>query len=158
MVKWGLVLAAIAMPLAAHAQTPAPSDAVVYIISPRDGQRVKSPFTVQFGLRGMGVTRAGDATANMGHHHLLIDVEEPVNPKEPLPNNRKHLHFGAGQTETQLDLPPGKHSLQLVLGDTEHRPFNPIIASAKTSVTVIDPNAPQLVRKKKRQRVRQPRR
>ena len=158
MVKWGLVLAAVLMPRTAHAETPAPSDAVVYIIAPRDGQRVKSPFTVQFGLRGMGVTRAGETTANMGHHHLLVDVDEPINPREPLPTNRKHLHFGAGQTETQLDLPPGKHTLQLVLGDAEHRPFNPIMASAKTSVTVIDPNAPKPVRKKKRPRVRQPRR
>src|SRR5215203_5477246 len=130
------------------AQTPAPADALVYIFWPRDGQRVRSPVTVRFGLRNMGVTRAGDTAPNVGHHHLLVDVTDPVEPNEPLPTDRKHLHFGAGQTETQLDLPPGKHTLQLVLGDAEHRPFNPILASTKTSVTVIDPNAPKPVRKK----------
>jgi hypothetical protein len=138
-----LVVGTIVLPIPAGAQTQAPPDAVVYIITPRDGQRVRSPITVRFGLRNMGVTRAGDATPNMGHHHLLVDVAEPVAENEPLPTDRKHLHFGAGQTETQLDLPPGKHTLQLVLGDAEHKPFKPIVASNKISITVVKSRPPQ---------------
>ena len=137
-----IVVSTIMLPIPVGAQTPAPPDAVVYIITPREGQRVRSPVTVRFGLRNMGVTRAGDTTPNMGHHHLLVDVTDPVEPNEPLPTDRKHLHFGAGQTETQLDLPPGKHTLQLVLGDAEHKPFNPVVASNKITITVVKP-APQ---------------
>ena len=131
-----LAASTIMLPIPVGAQTPAPPDAVVYIITPRDGQRIRSPITVRFGLRNMGVTRAGDTTPNMGHHHLLVDVTDPVEPNEPLPTDRKHLHFGAGQTETQLDLPPGKHTLQLVLGDAEHKPFNPVVASNRVTITV----------------------
>jgi hypothetical protein len=134
-----IVVSTIMFPIPVGAQTPAPPDAVVYIITPREGQRVRSPITVRFGLRNMGVTRAGDTTPNMGHHHLLVDVTDPVEPNEPLPTDRKHLHFGAGQTETQLDLPPGKHTLQLVLGDAEHKPFNPVVASNKVTITVVKP-------------------
>jgi hypothetical protein len=138
-----IVVSTIMLPIPVGAQTPAPPDAVVYIITPRDGQRVRSPITVRFGLRNMGVTRAGDTTPNMGHHHLLVDVTDPVEPNEPLPTDRKHLHFGAGQTETQLDLPPGKHTLQLVLGDAEHKPFNPVVASNKVTITVVKPRPPR---------------
>ena len=137
-----LMIGTIVLSIPVGAQTPAPPDAVVYIITPREGQRVRSPVTVRFGLRNMGVTRAGDTTPNMGHHHLLVDVTEPVEPNEPIPTDRKHLHFGAGQTETQLDLPPGKHTLQLVLGDAEHKPFNPVVASNKVTITVIQPRRP----------------
>jgi len=142
-----LTALAMAAPLAAIAQTPEPaptptqtaasepltprpSDASVYIIWPVDGMRVHSPFRVWFGLRNMGVTHAGDATPNMGHHHLLIDVTEPPDPNEPIPADKKHLHFGAGQTETLLDLPRGRHTLQLVLGDARHRSFDPPLASS----------------------------
>ena len=137
-----IVVSTIMFPIPVGAQTPAPPDAVVYIITPREGQRVRSPITVRFGLRNMGVTRAGDTTPNMGHHHLLVDVTDPVEPNEPLPTDRKHLHFGAGQTETQLDLPPGKHTLQLVLGDAEHKPFNPVVASNRVTITVVQPRRP----------------
>jgi hypothetical protein len=124
------------------AQTPAPQDAEVYIIHPQEGQTIKGPFTVRFGLRGMGVTRAGDTTAHVGHHHLLVDAEGELSRTDPIPTDRRHLHFGGGQTETLLDLPPGKHSLQLVLGDAEHKLFNPPVISKKITVTVLDPNAP----------------
>jgi hypothetical protein len=137
-----LMASTITLAIPVSAQTPAPPDAVVYIITPREGQRVRSPITVRFGLRNMGVTRAGDTTPNMGHHHLLVDVTEPIDPNEPLPTDRKHLHFGAGQTETQLDLPPGKHTLQLVLGDAEHKPFNPVVASNRVTITVVQPRRP----------------
>jgi Domain of unknown function (DUF4399) len=125
--------------LPALAQTPAPPDAELYIIYPRDGQRIRGAFPVRFGLRNMGVTHAGDATPNMGHHHLLVDVDEPIDPTEPLPTDRQHLHFGAGQTETRLDLKPGRHTLQLVLGDAEHRPFKPLLMSKKVTIQVLGP-------------------
>ncbi len=138
-----LVLVGVLLPFGAAAQTQAPPDAFLYIIYPRDGMKVRSPVTVRFGLRGMGVTRAGDATPNLGHHHLLVDVTEPLKEAEPIPSDKKHLHFGAGQTETKLELPPGKHTLQLVLGDAEHKPFNPVVASKIITITVGAPKAPQ---------------
>jgi Domain of unknown function (DUF4399) len=131
-----LLSAAAVMPVAAVAQTLAPSDAYLYIIWPNDGERVKSPFWVRFGLRNMGVTRAGDTAANVGHHHLLIDVNDSLDPSEPIPSDKNHLHFGGGQTETRLELPPGPHTLQLVLGDAEHRLFKPVVASKKIRIVV----------------------
>lgn len=123
------------------AQTPAPPDAELYIIYPRDGQRLRGSFPVRFGLRNMGVTRAGDTTPNMGHHHLLVDLPDETDASEPLPTDKQHLHFGAGQTETRLELPPGRHTLQLVLGDAEHRPFQPLLKSKRIRVTVLPPRA-----------------
>jgi hypothetical protein len=126
----------------AMAQTPAPKNAVLYVIYPHDGQRLNGSFPVRFGLRNMGVTRAGDKAPNVGHHHLLVDVDAlDLNRSEPIPTDRRHLHFGNGQTETQLDLTPGKHTLQLVLGDAEHKVFDPPVISDKITVTVLDPNA-----------------
>jgi hypothetical protein len=93
--------------------------------------------TCRFGLRGMGVTHAGDSYANSGHHHLFIDVSEPLDPDDMIPSDRNHLHFGAGQTETQIELAPGPHTLQLVLGDANHIPFNPPLVSKKIKVVVV---------------------
>jgi hypothetical protein len=138
-----ILLAIAMMPGNVLAQTLAPADALVYIIWPRDGQRVRSPFTVRFGLRNMGVTRAGDTALNVGHHHLLVDVDPLPDPKEPIPTDKKHLHFGGGQTEVQLDLAPGRHTLQLVLGDAEHKLFNPPVISKKISITVAKPIPPR---------------
>jgi Domain of unknown function (DUF4399) len=129
------------MPWAALAQTPTPADAFLYIIYPVDGQRIRGSFPVRFGLRNMGVTHAGDKTPNTGHHHLLIDVNEAIEPNEPIPTDKQHIHFGAGQTETRLELPPGKHVLQLVLGDADHKPFQPLLISKKITVMVLPPRA-----------------
>ena len=85
----------------------------------------------------MGVTHAGDAAAHSGHHHLLIDVSEPLDRDQPIPADNKHVHFGRGQTETELELPPGEHTLQLVLGDAEHRPFDPPVVSRKVRIIVV---------------------
>ena len=117
-------------------ETAAPSNASVYIISPKDGDTVASPFRVQFGLSGMGVAPAGVNKPNTSHHHLLIDANEPLDPNEPIPQDKTHLHFGAGQTEARIELIPGKHTLQLVLGDAKHYPFNPSVISKKITVTV----------------------
>jgi hypothetical protein len=134
----GLLLALlISLPVAALAQTPAPPNASVYFISPKDGDAVTSPFKVQFGLSGMGVAPAGVEKPNTGHHHLLVDTAlSPDELKQPIPSDPKHLHFGGGQTETMLTLPPGQHTLQLVLGDWTHIPFNPPIMSPVITVTV----------------------
>ncbi|PDT73680.1 DUF4399 domain-containing protein [Bradyrhizobium sp. C9] len=135
----GLIILAAALALAvpANAQNkPAGKDTKLYFIWPHDGARLKSPFACRFGLRNMGVTHAGDEFPNSGHHHLLIDVDEPLNPNEPIPSDKSHQHFGAGQTETQLDLAPGKHTLQLVLGDAKHYPFNPPVVSEKITIRV----------------------
>lgn len=121
---------------AAGAQTAAPADAYLYFIWPQNGQRIKGAFWCRFGLRNMGVTRAGDSTSNVGHHHLLVDVDEPITPGEPIPQDKNHMHFGGGQTEARIDLPPGKHTLQLVLGDADHKPFKPVVTSKKITITV----------------------
>jgi len=126
--------------VAAYPQgTPGPSDAFLYIIWPPDGTTVKGAFWCRFGLRSMGVTQAGSNAVNSGHHHLLIDVNEPLDPKEPIPQDKSHLHFRAGQTETLLELPPGMHTLQLVLGDAKHYPFEPPVVSEKITIRVRQP-------------------
>jgi len=136
-----LVLAAPALTLlltpALAEANPAPANALLYFISPRDGQRFKGPFRCRFGLRNMGVAPAGVRTANTGHHHLFIDVNDPIVPDAPIPQDKHHLHFGAGQTETLLTLPPGKHKLQLVLGDADHVPFDPPLVSKPVRITVL---------------------
>jgi hypothetical protein len=120
----------------AQERTPSPPGAEVYLISPRDGATVKSPVRVQFGLRGMGVAPAGIKFDNTGHHHLLIDSDPPANLAAPLPASDKLLHFGKGQTETSVPLAPGKHTLQLLLGDQNHVPHDPPVISKKVTVTV----------------------
>ena len=128
---------ALGLPISLAAATPAPSDAVLYIIWPQDGAKLKGAFWCRFGLRNMGVTHAGDSTPNAGHHHLLIDVTETLDPSLPIPQDKNHLHFGAGQTEARVELPPGKHTLQLVLGDAQHVPFSPPLVSKKITITVL---------------------
>jgi hypothetical protein len=91
---------------------------------------------VQFGLKGMGVAPAGVTQANTGHHHLLVDVTDMPDMNAPLPNNEHIRHFGGGQTETDLTLPAGKHTLQLILGDALHVPFDKPVMSEKITVTV----------------------
>ena len=117
--------------------TPAPPNAYLYIGWPNDGQVVASdkPIRVWFGLRNMGVAPKGVSFPNTGHHHLLIDADPPA-PGEEIPNDRTHLHFGAGETETTIELPPGKHTLQLVMGDAHHRVFDPPVVSKKITITV----------------------
>jgi hypothetical protein len=118
-------------------RTPATAGAEVYIQSPANGAELRSPFTVRFGLRGMGVAPAGITAANTGHHHLLIDVDTLPPEDQPMPATDQIRHFGGGQTETELDLPPGVHTLQLVLGDALHIPHLPPVRSQKITITVV---------------------
>ena len=123
-------------PAAALDRTPSPAGATVYIISPADGAVVKSPVKVQFGLKGMGIAPAGVAFENSGHHHLLVDTDPPADLSQPLPTSEHVLHFGKGQTETELKLAPGKHTLQLLLGDQLHVPHDPPVMSKKITIEV----------------------
>jgi hypothetical protein len=117
-------------------RTAAPEGAAVYFISPTDGATVDQTFTVKFGLKGMGVAPAGIDVPETGHHHLLIDTETLPDMSQTLPATDSIRHFGKGQTETELTLAPGKHTLQLLLGDKNHVPHNPPVLSEKISVTV----------------------
>jgi len=134
-------LAALLLPftaLAAEAPipaTPAPTAAKVYFIEPKNGAEVPSPVKVVFGLSGMGVAPAGIQHENTGHHHLLVDGAK-VDLSAPLPTTDQVRHFGKGQTETTLELKPGKHTLQLVLGDWKHQPHNPPVVSETITITV----------------------
>ena len=109
----------------------------VYFINLQNGDVLKSPFLIQFGLSGKGVAPAGVEIANTGHHHLLINVDE-LDFTRPIPSSKQHLHFGMGQTETFLNLPIGKHKLQLVLGDKYHIPHSPPLVSEIIEITVIE--------------------
>jgi len=127
----------------AGGETPSNPEATVYFVNLADGDSVQSPVTVVFGLSGMGVAPAGTEKENTGHHHLLIN-RPPLGEGEDgadelaygLPADDNHLHFGGGQTEVTLDLPPGEHTLQLVLGDAGHVPHNPPIVSDVITITV----------------------
>ena len=139
--RYPLLLASLALALTltlsgqAEAQrTPAPENAVVYIVWPPDGAVINGGrFWLRMGLRNMGVAPKGVKYPNTGHHHLLIDVGLPP-PDQEIPSDRNHLHFGAGETETMLELPPGRHTLQLLMGDDRHVPHDPPVMSKKITV------------------------
>ena len=128
--------ATAAPPPAALTRKPAPAGAMAYIIEPADGARVTSPVRVVFGLKGIGVAPAGVDRNDAGHHHLLVDTAMPANLALPLPNDEQHRHFGGGQTEVDLTLTPGRHTLQMVLGDHLHIPHDPPIASSVVTIEV----------------------
>jgi len=146
----GLLMGASVLASAADAlqsQEP-PKDAKVFIVSPADGATVDKTFTVKFAIEGMALKPAGDQTPHSGHHHLLVDVDKqplsdtplptslmPEN-NAPLPAGPQVLHFGKAQTDATITLTPGKHTLQLVLGDKYHVPFKPSVESQKITVTV----------------------
>lgn len=136
MTKTAIIISVLALLFsAAYAQTPSPAGADAYIISPANGETVTSPVTVKFGLQGMGVAPAGVNVENTGHHHLLIDAGLPPLDR-PIPADEHHVHFGKGQTETTIKLAPGKHTLQLLLGDATHTPHSPPVMSKKITITV----------------------
>jgi hypothetical protein len=116
-------------------RNPAPAGVELYFITPVDGATVSSPVIVRFGLRGMGVAPAGIAMENTGHHHLLIDAAPPPFDM-PVPADANHVHFGKGQTETQVTLAPGRHTLQLLLADHLHIPHDPPVLSKAITITV----------------------
>lgn len=116
-------------------RSPSPEGTELYIISPQNGDTISGPVTVVFGLKGMGVAPAGAEIENTGHHHLLIDTALPELGL-PVPADDQHKHFGKGQTETTIELAPGKHTLQLLLGNHLHVPHDPVVASEVIEITV----------------------
>lgn len=130
-----LILALCSFSVPAQERTPAPGNAELYFISPADGATVSNPITVRFGLKNMGVAPAGIKYDNSGHHHLLVDTELPA-MEFPIVNDANHLHFGGGQTEATVELPPGEHTLQLLLGDFAHIPHDPAVISERITITV----------------------
>ena len=129
-------LLAIFTTAAMAGESAAPRDAHLYIGWPNDGEIIKSgTFRVWFGLRNAGVAPADVKHPNTGHHHLIVDSELPPFDEE-IPADKMHFHFGAGQTETVLTLPPGTHTLQLLLADHEHIPHGPPVFSRKITITV----------------------
>lgn len=130
-----LVLAHVGL---AAAQSPSPAGAKAYIIWPSDGTVVSGgKLWVRMGLQGMGIAPAGIEKASTGHHHLLVDTDLPPLDEE-IPNDRNHLHFGGGQTEARLELLPGEHTIQMLLGDHKHIPHNPPVYSRKITITVVE--------------------
>ena len=130
-ILFGLIL--LISPFASISAT---EDALAYIVSPANGAVVNSPVTVIFGLRSpYGVAPAGIVKDQTGHHHLLIDTDLP-DLNGPIPNDERHRHFGGGQTETILELAPGEHTLQLLLGDFAHIAHKPPVISERITITV----------------------
>jgi hypothetical protein len=115
---------------------PMPDDARVYIIWPADGQVIPTgKFWIRMGLSNAGVAPAGIAKAGTGHHHVLVDVDLPPLDEE-VPSDKNHIHYGLGQTEGRLELPPGKHTLQLLFADENHLPHKPPLYSKKITIIV----------------------
>jgi hypothetical protein len=127
-------------------RTPAPNDAVVYFIYPRNGEVIYPTSTIRFGLRNMGVAPAGIVKPNTGHHHLLVDVPTP--PLDvAIPADLNHIHLGNGQTERRITLPPGEHTLQLILGDDQHLPHDPPVMSERIKIIVGNPKKQRSARR-----------
>lgn len=135
-VQAGSAAPAASAAVGGRSRTAAPNDAVVYFIYPKDGATIFPNSTIRFGLRNMGVAPAGVTKPNTGHHHLLVDVPTPA-LGEPIPSDLNHIHLGGGQTERRITLPPGKHTLQLLLADATHVPHDPPVMSERITVTVM---------------------
>jgi hypothetical protein len=135
-IAFALVTLCAAGSIVAAQRTKSPAGAKAYIISPKNGDTVTSPFTVQFGLKGMGIAPANVVSPDTGHHHLMIDMTQAPDLNVPLPMTDTLKHFGKGQTETDLTLPAGRHTLQLIVGDHLHIPLDPAVMSEKITVTV----------------------
>ena len=131
-----IAAAGLAASMGLHAgDTPAPDGATVYFIEPMNGATVSSPIKVVMGLSGMGIAPAGTVKEHTAHHHLLINSNLP-DLNAGIPSDANHVHFGGGQTETTIELPPGSHTLQLLLGDHLHIPHEPAVMSAPITITV----------------------
>jgi hypothetical protein len=137
-IRWAAAGALLAFAAPAGADEYWPKGAAVTIISPADGAKVKGPITVIMGLAGLGVAPAGVDKPNTGHHHILVDADAPkgADLMAPMPADDHIRHFGGGQTQTALTLAPGKHTLQLIVGDLNHIPHDPPLVSKKITVEV----------------------
>ena len=120
---------------AGYVKVAATPGSALYFVNLKNGDVVSSPVLVQFGLRGMGVAPAGIEKAGTGHHHLLVDVAE-LDVNAPIPTSDQHRHFGLGHTEVTLEMKPGQHTLQLLMGDQNHIPHHPVVISERITITV----------------------
>jgi Domain of unknown function (DUF4399) len=120
---------------AGYVKVAATPGSALYFANLKNGDVVASPVNIQFGLRGMGVAPAGIEKAGTGHHHLLVDVAT-LDVNAPIPTSDQHRHFGLGQTEVTLEMTPGKHTLQLLMGDQNHIPHHPVVMSERITITV----------------------
>lgn len=120
---------------AGYVKVTATPGSALYFVNLKNGDSVSSPVLIQFGLRGMGVAPAGIEKAGTGHHHLLVDVAE-LDVNAPIPTSDQHRHFGLGQTEVSLEMKPGQHTLQLLMGDQNHIPHHPVVISERITITV----------------------
>jgi len=141
MVKFYILALTLVLSVASTASWPhtPPQHAKVYFIGIEDGAVVSSPVHLKFGIEGFGITPAGTTTKRRhtaGHHHLLVDVQELADMDEPIPEDSRHIHFDQGETAAIIELPPGKHTLQLLLGDEDHEPQDPPLLSEKITITV----------------------
>lgn len=118
------------------APTPPPPAPEIFIRSPRNGAVVPPTFPVVFGLRNYGVAPAGVKWPNTGHFHILIDGAPVPAAGVVIPADSVHRHYGSGAIETTLTLSPGKHTLQLVLGDHEHKVIGPELIAPPITITV----------------------
>ena len=125
-----------AKPAATSLNAKAPHGAKVFIVSPKNGATVGQDVTVKFGVSGIEIKPAGDATPGTGHHHLLIDGKVLPPLAAPIPNDATNKHYGKGQTEDTVHLEPGKHTLQLDFGDARHMQFDPPLVSKKITIHV----------------------
>ena len=138
-----LVITIMSISYSFAGETPSHADAKVYFVNLKDGDKVSSPLTINFGLKNMGIAPAGVDKKNTGHHHLFLN-RAPFGKGEDgadeadfsIPADENHIHYGGGQTETTLDLPKGKHTLQLVFGDKDHIPHNKPVVSKYITITV----------------------
>lgn len=137
--KTGIVVGSLLLSVSTISLAYASASAVgakVYIVEPQNNAIVTGPVTVKFGIDNMAVVPAGTDQPNSGHHHLLVNVDSLPAGDGPIAKDEQHIHFGKAQTETTLTLPPGKHTLQLVFGDKDHVPHQPVLASEKITITV----------------------
>ena len=123
-------------PIQSYTESYSDKNKRLFFITPSNGEEVTNPVTIKFGIVGMEIVPAGKDKPMSGHHHLLINVEKLPNMKSPIPADKNHLHFGKGQTETQLNLPSGRHTLQLLLGDYMHVPHEKPLISDKIEIIV----------------------
>ena len=123
-------------PIQSYTESYSDKNKRLFFITPSNGEEVTNPVTIRFGIVGMEIVPAGKDKPMSGHHHLLINVEKLPNMKSPIPADKNHLHFGKGQTETQLNLPSGRHTLQLLLGDYMHVPHEEPLISDKIEIIV----------------------
>ena len=123
-------------PIQSYTESYSDKNKRLFFITPSNGEEVTNPVAIRFGIVGMEIVPAGKDKPMSGHHHLLVNVEKLPNMKSPIPADKNHLHFGKGQTETQLNLPSGRHTLQLLLGDYMHVPHEKPLISDKIEIIV----------------------